>query len=94
MKKQFSIILSIILVIFIVVVALSNVQTAEVNLIFTKVRMPLIVLILVCLLIGALIMFLMNTAAIMRKNSEIKQLQSEKRRFENDLNKVSDGEKK
>ncbi|MFR0771700.1 MAG: lipopolysaccharide assembly protein LapA domain-containing protein [Limosilactobacillus pontis] len=51
-------VISIILLIIFVIFALLNTATVEVNLLFSQVRIPLVLLILVCLLIGALIIYL------------------------------------
>lgn len=77
MKKQVYIIISIVLVILIALLALANTAATDINFLFTTIKMPLILLILVCLLIGAFFMFVLSMSSAMKKNSEIKNLKNE-----------------
>ena len=77
MKKQSTMIVSIILLIVFVIFALLNTATVEVNLLFSRVKTPLVLLILVCLLIGALIIYLFSFSNHIKVNKEIKELQKQ-----------------
>ncbi|QFV00863.1 LapA family protein [Limosilactobacillus pontis] len=77
MKKQSTMIVSIILLIVFVIFALLNTATVEVNLLFSRVNTPLVLLILVCLLIGALIIYLFSFSNHIKVNKEIKELQKQ-----------------
>ncbi|WP_409440750.1 lipopolysaccharide assembly protein LapA domain-containing protein [Lentilactobacillus hilgardii] len=76
MKKQVTTIISIILIILIAVFAMLNLEKVDVSFGFTSVEMPLVLLILVCLLIGALIIFLFSSTQNIRQNREYKELQN------------------
>lgn len=75
MKKQSATIISIILLIIFVIFALLNTANVEVNILITKFKMPLVLLILVCLLIGALIIYLFSLTNSRKLNRELKALQ-------------------
>lgn len=77
MKKQSTMVISIILLIIFVIFALLNTATVEVNLLFSQVRIPLVLLILVCLLIGALIIYLFSFSNHLKVNKELKELQKQ-----------------
>ena len=78
MKRQVYIIISIVLVILIALLALANTAATDINFLFTTIKLPLILLILVCLLIGAFFMFVLSMmSSAMKKNSEIKNLKNE-----------------
>lgn len=78
MKKQSATIASIILLMMIVIFALLNTATVEVNLLGIKVQMPLALLIFVCLFIGAGIIYLLSFASHRKTNKELKELQASK----------------
>lgn len=75
MKKQSTMIVSIILLIVFVVFALLNTAPVEVNLLLGKIKLPLVLLILVCLLIGALIIYLFSFSNHLKVSKELKELQ-------------------
>ncbi|MGP3640649.1 lipopolysaccharide assembly protein LapA domain-containing protein [Lentilactobacillus hilgardii] len=77
LKKQVTTIISIILIILIAVFAMLNLEKVDVSFGFTSVEMPLVLLILVCLLIGALIIFLFSSTQNIRQNREYKELQNQ-----------------
>ncbi|MGN1282633.1 MAG: lipopolysaccharide assembly LapA domain-containing protein [Limosilactobacillus sp.] len=77
MKKQSTMIVSIILLIIFVIFALLNTTAVEVNLLFGKVKMPLVLLILVCMLIGALIIYLFSFSNHLKVSKELKALQNQ-----------------
>lgn len=74
MKKQSTMIVSIILLIIFVIFALLNTAQVEVNLLFGKIKMPLVLLILVCMLIGALVIYLFSFSNHLK---ELKELQNQ-----------------
>lgn len=78
MKKQSTTIISIILLIIIVVFALLNTATVEVNFLFTKVKTPLVLLIFICLLVGALIIYLFSLSNNYKISKELKALRTQK----------------
>lgn len=75
MKKQSTTIISIILLIIIAIFAVLNTATVQVNLLGAKVKMPLVLLIFVCLLIGALIIYLFSFSSHLKMTKELKELQ-------------------
>ena len=77
MKKQSTMIVSIILLIVFVIFALLNTAAVEVNLLFSRVKTPLVLLILVCMLIGALIIYLFSISNHVKVHKEIKELQKQ-----------------
>lgn len=77
MKKQSTMVISIILLIIFVIFALLNTAQVKVNLLFSQVKMPLVLLILVCLLIGALIIYLFSFSNHLKVNKELKELQAQ-----------------
>lgn len=76
MKKQSTTIASIIILIIIAVFALLNTATVVVNLFGAQVKMPLVLLIFVCLLIGAIIIYLLSFSNHLKINKQLKELQS------------------
>lgn len=76
MKKQSTTIISIILLIIIVIFALLNTAAVEINLLFTKIKVPLVLLIFVCFLIGALIIYLFSLSNTHKINKELKELRA------------------
>ncbi|MCT3199809.1 LapA family protein [Limosilactobacillus reuteri] len=73
MKKQSTTIASIVILIIIAIFALLNTATVVVNLFGAQVKMPLVLLIFICLLIGAIIIYLLSFSNHLKTN---KQLQS------------------
>ena len=77
MKRQWTTILALVLVILIAAFAVMNTELVPVNFAFTVASWPLIMVILGSLLIGALIAVLISTGTIMHDRKEIKQLKKE-----------------
>lgn len=77
MKKQWSMIGAIVLLLIAVLFSWMNSQNATVNFGFSKVTMPLVVILVIALLLGALIAVLLSTTAYLRQKREIKNLQKE-----------------
>ncbi|KRK89060.1 LapA family protein [Lentilactobacillus sunkii] len=86
MKKQISTIISIILVIVIAIFALMNFESVEVNFGFTSLKVPLVLLIFISLLIGALIIFLFSSTQNVKKNRQYKQLETDSQEKQDQLN--------
>lgn len=78
MKKQSTTIISFILLIIIAIFAVANMASVEVNLLFAKFRSPLILLILICFLIGALIIYLFSLSSHLKQDKELKSLRETK----------------
>lgn len=78
MKNQWQVILGILLVLFIAIFAVINVDSVEVNFLFAKAEWPLVLVILGSVLIGCLIIFFLNIAKVRSGNKQIKQLKEEK----------------
>ncbi|GHP15080.1 hypothetical protein YK48G_25050 [Lentilactobacillus fungorum] len=84
MKKQITTIIGIILIIVIALFALINFESVDVNFGFASVRVPLVLLILISVLVGALIIFLLSSILNVKKNRQYRGLeqQSEQRQAE------------
>ncbi|KZL38744.1 lipopolysaccharide assembly LapA domain-containing protein [Secundilactobacillus collinoides] len=78
MKKQFTTVLSIVLLIIVAIFALVNTETVKVNLLATHISLSLVLLIFFCVLLGALIIFLFSITANLRKRKEYKELEDNK----------------
>lgn len=78
MKKQSTLIVSIVLLIVFVIFALLNTATVKVNLLFSTVKTPLVLLILICMLIGALIIYLLSWTNHLKVTKELKALRESK----------------
>ncbi len=76
MKKQSTTIASIVILIIIAIFALLNTATVVVNLFGAQVKMPLVLLIFICLLIGAIIIYLLSFSNHLKTNKQLKKLQS------------------
>lgn len=74
MKKQSTTIVSIILLIVIAIFAVLNTAAVQVNLFGAKVKMPLVLLIFICLLIGAIIIYLFSFSSHLKLTKELKEL--------------------
>ena len=76
MKRQSTTIASIVILIIIAIFALLNTATVVVNLFGAQVKMPLVLLIFICLLIGAIIIYLLSFSNHLKTNKQLKELQS------------------
>lgn len=76
MKKQSTTIASIVILIIIAIFALLNTATVVVNLFGAQVKMPLVLLIFICLLIGAIIIYLLSFSNHLKTNKQLNELQS------------------
>jgi len=68
MKNQWRIVLTILLVIVVAVFAILNVESVPVSFGFTTVHWPLILILLVSILIGAVLMILFSTITVFQHN--------------------------
>lgn len=75
MKNQWRIILTILLVIVVAVFAILNVESVPVSFGFTTVRWPLILILLVSILIGAVLVILFSTITNVQHNRAYKELE-------------------
>lgn len=82
MKKQWKVILGFVLVLIIVIFAVLNSQDVPVSFGFISFRSPLILVIIGSALIGALVVFLTSSANLFQQKREIKNLNKEKKEFE------------
>ncbi len=78
MKKQFTTVLSIVLLIIVAIFALVNTETVKVNLLAAHISLSLVLLIFFCVLLGALIIFLFSITTNLRKRKEYKELEDNK----------------
>ncbi|MBB1100044.1 LapA family protein [Limosilactobacillus sp. WF-MT5-A] len=76
MKKQSTTIASIVILIIIAIFALLNTATVVVNFFGAQVKMPLVLLIFICLLIGAIIIYLLSFSNHLKTSRQLKELQS------------------
>lgn len=77
MKKNWKMIIGLILAFIVVIFAILNREEAVINFGFVQLKQPLIILILGSTLLGALISFLLSSASLFGKNRQIKSLQKE-----------------
>lgn len=77
MKKNWKMIIGLILAFIMVIFAILNREEAVINFGFVQLKQPLIILILGSTLLGVLISFLLSSASLLGKNRQIKNLQKE-----------------
>jgi len=75
MKNQWRIVLTILLVIIVAFFAILNVESVPVSFGFTTVHWPLILILLVSILIGAVLMILFSTITVFQHNRAYKDLE-------------------
>ncbi|ANZ58054.1 hypothetical protein BGL34_02030 [Fructilactobacillus lindneri] len=75
MKKQFTIITGIILVIIMTIFVLLNMEDTAINFGFATVKLPLILVLLIMMLLGALIIFLFSSVNSVKANRKMKESQ-------------------
>ncbi len=75
MKNQWRIVLTILLVIVVAAFAILNVESVPVSFGFTTVHWPLILILLVSILIGAVLMILFSTITVFQHNRAYKDLE-------------------
>ena len=74
MKRKLSIIGIFILLLLVAIFSISNMQKVKVDFIFSKIDMPLVVLLICSLLIGALIVILFTMTSTFKTNRKIRHL--------------------
>lgn len=77
MKKQTGFVIGLILTLVVVIFAIMNVETIAINFGFAKVELPLIVILLICLVLGALIALLLSTGSTVSIKRQNKKLQKD-----------------
>lgn len=77
MKKNWKVIVGLILALIVVVFAAMNMEKTTVNFGFTQLQQPLIILILASTLIGAIIVALFSSTSLWSRNHQIKVLEKE-----------------
>lgn len=77
MKKQWSLIIAVVLVLIVAILSVLNVDQVPVNFGFTEVEWPLILVIIGSLLIGAIISSLFSTVKIYQERKERKRIQKD-----------------
>ncbi|WP_326909560.1 LapA family protein [Sedimentibacter sp. MB31-C6] len=81
---QVGFIIILIIAIFVAIFAIQNGTPVEVDLFLAQYDIPLAVIIMVCLILGAIIVLLLGTYRQFRKCSEVKELKNKIKVLEND----------
>lgn len=84
MKKQWSTVLLIALILLVVIFSVLNVDPVSINFGFATVAIPLVIVIIGTLLIGVLIAVIWSTSIILRDRNKQKKLQKQLDNFENE----------
>lgn len=87
MKNQQRVIVGLVLALILIIFAVLNGQTVAVNFFGARLEWPLIVVIAVSVIIGALITFLVSTASGAKERKQLKTLREENKSLTNDMNK-------
>ncbi|MGX7195225.1 LapA family protein [Enterococcus olivae] len=87
MKNQWRIILGLVLTLLIVIFAVMNTMTVNINFGFSEISAPLIVVVIGSAFIGAIIIVLVTTGTIWQQRREIKHLQKQKEELDNEIDK-------
>src|SRR5690625_5098677 len=74
MKKQWSIVLLIALILLVVIFSVMNVDPVAINFGFSIIQVPLVLVIIVTLLLGVLIAVILSTTIILQNKNEQKKL--------------------
>jgi len=89
---QIGFIIILIIAIFVAIFAIQNGTPVPVDLFFARYEMPLAVIMMICLILGAVVILVLGTTRQFKKRSEhkemmnkLKALEGEKARYENDL---------
>jgi uncharacterized integral membrane protein len=81
---QISFIVILIIAIFVAIFAIQNGAPVDVDLFFATLRTPLAVVMMVCIIIGAIIVLILGTTRQFKKRSESKELKNKLKTLEND----------
>lgn len=90
MKRQWSIVLLITLILRVVVFSVMNVNPVAINFGFAMISVPLVVVIIATLLIGVLIAVMLSTTIILQNKSEQKKLNKRLAEFEDESKREKD----
>lgn len=90
MKRQWSIVLLITLILLVVVFSVMNVNPVAINFGFAMISVPLVVVIIATLLIGVLIAVMLSTTIILQNKSEQKKLNKRLAEFEDESKREKD----
>lgn len=82
MKRQWVFILGIVIILLIAILAVLNVDAVPVNFGFTRIELPLILLMIAMVLIGAFIVAIFSTVKNFQDKKTINQLKAEKHQIE------------
>ena len=77
MKQQWRLIVSLLIVILVVVFALKNTQSVLLDFVFTRVQIPLVLVILVCLLLGVIAGLVTSLSTIGTSRKRVKSLENQ-----------------
>ncbi|MFT8871495.1 MAG: LapA family protein [Sporolactobacillus sp.] len=77
MRKQWNLLVALVLVLLIVLFSIANVDNVTVSFLFGHVRLPKVVFVIGSFLLGALLVGLFTYAKIYRQQRQIRQLQRE-----------------
>ncbi|WP_413627457.1 lipopolysaccharide assembly protein LapA domain-containing protein [Fructilactobacillus vespulae] len=77
MKKQIYVISGIVVTLIIAIFVLLNMEKVTISFGFAEIQVPLILIILSCLLLGALLLFLFSSTSTFKQNKEIKTYKKE-----------------
>ncbi|MCP9328340.1 lipopolysaccharide assembly LapA domain-containing protein [Liquorilactobacillus satsumensis] len=78
MKNQWRMILALVLALIVIIFALLNTQDVAVNFIFGKFSLPLVLLLMISLLVGALVAALFSTVTIMGLKKQLKDKETQR----------------
>lgn len=77
MNKQISSIVAIVLVILVAIFSILNINAVDINFLVTQVRVPLVLIILISVAVGAIINFTFGFSKNLKNNRDIKKLKKE-----------------
>lgn len=77
MKKQTGFVIGLVLALIVVIFAIMNAQSVAINFGFAKVELPLILILIICLVVGALIAVLLSTGSTVSLKRQAKKLQKD-----------------
>lgn len=81
---QIGFIVTLVIAIFVAIFAIQNGGPVDVDLFFARYQMPLALLIMGCIIIGAVIVLILGTSRQFKKRSESKEIKNKIKTFEND----------
>ncbi|NLJ58868.1 MAG: DUF1049 domain-containing protein [Tissierellia bacterium] len=87
---QIGFIVILIIAIFVAIFAIQNGTPVPLDLFFVRYEMPLAVIIMVCIILGAVIVLVLGTTRQFKKRSEYKELKNKIKNFEEEKAKVSE----